>query len=544
MFDVSRTFMHLLKCFVVTFIIAIVTRTYYQNKKCKLEEQALIAQHGCQPVLATLPYKWPFAIDLLKLQYDALPEGRLLEFQTKYLEIAPTLRFDILGTGFVTTDPANIEAITNSRSEDFILGSRRKGLYPLLGEGIFTQDGLAWKHSREILRRQFARVREGRLGALEPHATELTRAIAMEAKENPVGIVDLQPHCFEYTLGTTTDLLFGESHSSLPQTSRQSLRDDFDYAVMVSALRLRLCDFAWLYNPKRFREACRGIREWASYFADKAINYIEDNGEDSTKNKYAFIGDLWRSLKDRTLVRDQLLHVLIAGRDTTACLMSWTFKSFHLVRNPPLLDRLKEEINTVFQSDDQEITRNDIQKLPFLSCCLKESMALTCFLPVNQRYAARDTVLPRGGGPDGTSPILLRKGNGVGWSAYHLHRRETLYGPDAKEYLPDRWASGELIRKVGLGSGFLDFHAGPRVCLGSKLFHSQVGFSYMPTTMLIGVFVEDYALMEASYGIIRVLQKYPSMKLPPGIPNLPVGGEKQNMTLVLSSADGVKVLLA
>jgi hypothetical protein len=82
-------------------------------------------------------------------------------------------------------------------------------------------------------------------------------------------------------------------------------------------------------------------------------------------------------------------------------------------------------------------------------------------LPVNVRFAIRTTILPRGGGPDGSAPFLLRKGRGVGWSTYHLHRSEALYGPDARVYRPERWESGELIRKVGLGAGFLDFHGRP-----------------------------------------------------------------------------------
>ncbi|KAF9875098.1 cytochrome P450 CYP4/CYP19/CYP26 subfamilies protein [Colletotrichum karsti] len=507
-----------LKCVVTAIALSGLTQWYLSRRKRRTEEDALAAQHGCQPVKATLPYKWPFAIDLLKLQYDALPQCRMLEFQTKYFSMASTIRMDILGTGYIITDPVNIEAILNSRFEDFVLGSRREGLFPLLGEGIFTQDGPAWKHSREILRHQFVHVRSLGLDALEPHAMELLDAIAKEAKESPENIVDLQPHFFEYTLGTTTDLLFGEPHSSLPQADRLALRDNFDYASMVSAMRLRLADLAWLYTPKRFKKACRGVRDWASFFASKAIDHFEDHGEASAKEKYGFIVDLWKSLKDRTLVRDQLLHVLTAGRDTTACLLSWTF--FHLVRNPELLVRLKKEIATVITSADQNITRENIKQLPFLDCCLKETLRLYPQLPVNVRYAARTTILPRGGGDNGNAPVLLRKGNGVGWSAYHLHRREALYGPDATEYRPDRWASGELIRKVGLGSGFLDFHAGPRVCLG-----------------------KDYALMEASYGVVRLLMRYPNIRLPPSVPNLPVGQEKQNLTIVLSSAEGVKVLL-
>lgn len=60
-----------------------------------------------------LPYKWPFALDILKLQYDALPSQRLLAFQSKYFDrVGQNMTFNLFGkTGYMTTDPKNIEAI-------------------------------------------------------------------------------------------------------------------------------------------------------------------------------------------------------------------------------------------------------------------------------------------------------------------------------------------------------------------------------------------------------------------------------------------------
>ncbi|KAJ9143080.1 cytochrome P450 [Pleurostoma richardsiae] len=491
---------------------------YWDRRAARQADDTFAAKHGCKPVEATLPYKWPFALDLLLRQYRALPSGRLLEFQTPFLATAPTIRIDILGEGYIVTDPANVEAILSTRFDDFGMGCRRPGLYPLLGEGIFTQDGPPWRHSRELLRRQFARLREAGLSVLRPHADQLLAAIEREASAAPDGVVDLQPHFFEYTLGTTTALLFGEPHSSMPKAEREALRDNFDYASLISAIRLRLADLAWAYKPAKFRRACQEVRNWAMFFANKALDYMDEFGEEAAREKYPFIIDLWLEMKDRALVRDQLLHVLIAGRDTTACLLTWTF--FHLVRNPHLIDRLKAEIATVIPPGATELTRHDIQQLSFLRCCLNETLRLYPQLPANVRFATRTTFLPRGGGPDGTSPFLLRKGTGVGWSTYHLHRSEALYGPDARVYRPERWESGELIRKVGLGAGFVDFHGGPRVCLG-----------------------KDYALMESTYAVVRILQTFPNTRLPPGVPNEPVGAERQNLTIVLSSTEGAKVLI-
>lgn len=89
-------------------------------------------------------------------------------------------------------------------------------------------------------------------------------------------------------------------------------------------------------------------------------------------------------------------------------------------------------------------------------------------LPVNVRVATKTTILPSGGGPDRNSPVLIRKGTGVGWSTYHMHRMTSLYGDDAREFVPERWENGELEKRVGLG--YMPFHAGPRLCLGSKQF--------------------------------------------------------------------------
>ena len=54
---------------------------------------------------------------------------------------------------------------------------------------------------------------------------------------------------------------------------------------------------------------------------------------------------------------------------------------------------------------------------------------------------------------------------------------------------------------------------------------------------------EDFALTEASYGIVRILQTFPNLRIPPDIPTLPSGQEKQTLTIVVASAEGCKVVL-
>ncbi|KAJ5678691.1 n-alkane-inducible cytochrome p450 protein [Penicillium macrosclerotiorum] len=471
-------------------------------------------QYNCAPVLPFVPYKWPLALDLLKRQYEIFFGEHTFEQLTPYFDIAATCRINLFGlTGYFTTDPENVEAILSTSFKDYGLGSRRLASFPLLGEGIFSQDGLAWKHSRELIRHQFIRVHKQTPQSLMEHVEELVADIRNSAVD---GVVDLKPHMYEFTLNTTTMLLFGEPRSNMDAEKRYAVRDNFDYASFVVGIRVRLADGAWLYNPPRFRKACTAVRDWATFFASKAIQYKDEFGEDAAAEKYPFIIDLWREMQDFDLVRDQLLHILVAGRDSTASLLSWTF--FHLVRNPDVLERLRKEISSV--PTDSPLTRDQIQRLSFLRCCLNETLRLYPTLPMNIRFVEETTVLPRGGGLNGRSPVLLPKGSGIAFSLYHLHRLESIYGPDAGVYRPQRWESGELIKKARLGAGFVDFNGGPRLCLG-----------------------KDFALMEASYAIIRVLQAYPNMRLASGVQTGPVGSERQTYTISLSPTAGVRVAL-
>lgn len=79
----------------------------------------------------------------------------------------------------------------------------------------------------------------------------------------------MKPFFFEYTLNTTTNLLFGESQKNLPKAERDTIRDNFDYATRGVSVRLRFADFAWVYNPSKFAKACKSVREWASIILEK-----------------------------------------------------------------------------------------------------------------------------------------------------------------------------------------------------------------------------------------------------------------------------------
>ena len=91
---------------------------------------------------------------------------------------------------------------------------------------------------------------------------------------------------------------------------------------------------------------------------------------------------------------------------------------------------------------------------------------------------------------------------------------------DAELFRPERWDEYLPLNDDPINAkwGYLPFNGGPRVCLGM-----------------------DFALTEAAYTVVRLIQKFPTISLAPDDRVELVGVEKQKMTLVVSIEDGCKV---
>ena len=403
-------------------------------------------------------------------------------------------------------------ASTNRSKLDYGFGLRHEVFAPLLGNGIFTQEGGAWKHSRELLRNQFIRTQYQNLDGFREHVDNFLACLGDSS-----GAIDLQPLFFSLTLDTTTALLLGQSSYSLKADDAADVRassfaKSFDAAQKGLATRYRLAPLHFLYNPSHFRRSCDAVHQFVDKYIREHISREKDNG---TEGGDSFVDQLKEETSDHVALRDQLLNILLAGRDTTACCLSWTIRL--IIRHPRVMKRLREEIGSVLGAADLP-TRERIRRMSYLSFVIKESLRLCPPVPVNNRTAKKTTTLPRGGGPDGKSPILIRRGELVSFGQYVNARRKNIWGSDADDFIPERWEGHETGNPFGWA--YFPFNGGPRTCLG-----------------------QDFAKMEVSYTIVRLLQAYQYIGLPVGEKNERVGTEKQRLTLVLSSADGCRVEL-
>lgn len=115
---------------------------------------------------------------------------------------------------------------------------------------------------------------------------------------------------------------------------------------------------------------------------------------------------------------------------------------------------------------------------------------------------------------------------------------------DAELFRPDRWDEDMPLNDTPVNAkwGYLPFNGGPRICLGSKSSSIQIELRALLNTYPCS-FIVDLALTEAAYTIVRIVQRFPTIKLPKGEVVDLMGVEKQTMTLVMSITEGCKVRL-
>ncbi|SGZ54679.1 CIC11C00000000800 [Sungouiella intermedia] len=423
-------------------------------------------------------------------------ENRLVEYlQDIFQEGTPLKTFNgyVAGSSiFTTKDPENVKALLATQFNDFALGTRHDAMNVTLGDGIFTLDGNGWRHSRAMLRPQFAREQVGHVTMLEPHV----QALFMRVREAHGQQFDLQKLFFELTIDAGTEFLFGESCESLRskhaingydsfEKLKQDFADSFNYSQTMLAHRVSLQKLFFLADSRKFRVCNKIVHDFTDHYVHKALATSNEDIEKIHSESYVFLYELVKQTRDPKLLRDQCLNILLAARDTTAGLLSFTF--YELARNPEILNKLRQEIYEAFGDgeDLSLITFESLKKCEYLKWVLNEALRMYPSVPTNFRVAQKNTTLPHGGGSDGMSPIFIHKGASVTYCPYAMQRDPEYYGEDAEVYRPERWGEPEAKK---YGWAYVPFNGGPRICLG-----------------------QQFALTEASYVTVRLLQTFKNL---------------------------------
>lgn len=212
-----------------------------------------------------------------------------------------------------------------------------------------------------------------------------------------------------------------------------------------------------------YRKACRDLGKIKDSYIAAAISHAEIRLASHKNEPQNVIEALVVDGHDFDYISNQCRHLIIAGFETTSALLGF---SFALIEQHAQVSRkLRAEILSQFGTDlmpCQPLNFENLKNCKYLQYVINETLRLYPAGPSLQRVAIRDTVLPRGGGPDGGSPIAVPRNSTIQLGIYLAHRRKDIWGEDANEFVPERWEG----RKKGYD--FIPFLAGPQVCLGRE----------------------------------------------------------------------------
>lgn len=284
----------------------------------------------------------------------------------------------------MTNEPENVKAILSGQFEAWqIVGVRQTAMVLALGpRAIFSVNGHAWQDARAMIRPSFVRNQIADLECTERHVEAFLDRIPRDGQP-----VDLQELLYMFTMDVSTDFMwvfldrddyspaetnhnnrFGYSTNTLSNPSLEALDFTrcFDYALQSATRRARLGWITLLVPDKKLNEAAATCRRFIDQYVKEALAAGKEK-----ERPYVFMNEMLASGASQEYVRDQLLAMILGGRDTSASTMSSLF--WILSRRPDVVEKLRTEIAKL---GGRKPTWEEMKELKYLNMVLKEGMSI------------------------------------------------------------------------------------------------------------------------------------------------------------------------
>jgi len=349
-------------------------------------------------------------------------------------------------------------------------------LHPLLGDSIFTTNGEVWERQRRMLDPAFANAGLKKVFPLMVEAVKDMKDRLDDLKDGETCMVDQE------MTHVTADIIM-RTILSVPIQTKEALEvfhrfEEFQEKAsrvnILAAFKLPRWLLPWDYVV--WKKRGKQIRDVIGDIIKK--RYIEFN----EKNGETDYGDILEALMqstdevtgtkfNETELIDQIVMLFLAGHETSASALSW---SFHILANQPeLADELALEAAATYDSLDS-IRFADVHKLKKTRDVFKETLRL--YPPV--AFFGRTST--------GEKPLgehKVEKGAAVTLSPWLIHRHRDVW-QDPDDFKPERFREGENKKCPG---AYLPFSQGPRICIGAA-------FAQQEAYMIIATVVRNFKL--------------------------------------------------
>jgi enediyne biosynthesis protein E7 len=350
---------------------------------------------------------------------------------------------------YFLNDPGCAKHVLADNSANYHKGIGLVQARRALGDGLLTSDGPLWQEQRKAVQPAFAHKRvAAQAPAIAQEAAKLITRLSAHAGGEPVDIV---AEMTGLTLGVLGRSLLDADLSGYESVGHafEAVQDQAMFE-MVSQGMVPM----WVPLPKqrRFRRARQELRQVVDELvAERSAQTT--TGDDALSRLMVSTGREADPLVGRQRLRDEVITLLLAGHETTASTLGWTF--FLLDRHPEVLERLRAEAVEVL--GDRRPVAEDVPRLAYTAMVVQEVIRLYPPVWILPRQAQQDDEVGGYHVPAGADVLIC---------PYTLHRHPGLW--DAPErFDPERFSparSGDLPRY-----GYIPFGAGPRFCVGSHL---------------------------------------------------------------------------
>jgi len=371
-------------------------------------------------------------------------------------------RFTLFNERFILfSDPALVNEVLVTKQHSFRKGRALEGARDFLGNSLLVSEGEEHTRQRRLIQPAFHR---GRIAGYAQVMAEKARQWTDSRRAGEE--IDLAVEMNRLTLSVVAETLFGSELEGEAHVIGESLTN------VIENFNRMLLPF-WRVLSRIPTERNRRLRAGQKRLDETIYRVISQRRKDGRDH-----GDLLSMLlaaedaenPQKRLtdveVRDQAMTLFLAGHETTANALAWTW---HLLsRHEEARAKMKEEINAVLGADRLP-GLDDVAKLPYTTAVFSESMRLFPPVWVVGRRALEGVTIGDYEVPRRTIVIT---------SQYLIHHDERFW-PDASAFLPGRWLD-EAAQAARPKFAYFPFGGGARGCIGE-------GFAWTEGVILLAV---------------------------------------------------------
>ncbi len=372
---------------------------------------------------------------------------------------------------YMINHPDCIEEVLVTKRSQFRRYLNPDGSDLLFGNGLITSEGDFWRRQRRLIQPAFHRER------IATYADVMvTHTNRMLATWQPEEIRDVQQEMMYLTLAIIAKTLFDadlagevEEIDTALKVMMQHFNENRGSNELLILLSYLLPKWLPTTRQLRFRKAVKRLDD----IVYRIIHEHRTSGKDTGDllSMLLHVQDSDGSQMTDQQLRDEVMNLILAGHETTANALSWTWML--LSQNPVVEAKLLEELQAVLGG--RVPTMADVSQLRYTERVVLESMRLYPPLWMISLQAVEDCEI--GGYPVSAGTIAFA-------SQWVMHR-DPRYFDNPEEFEPDRWVDDRVKRLPTYA--YFPFGGGSRVCIGRS-------FAMMEAVLIVATIAQKFKL--------------------------------------------------